>query len=794
MSPKNEISPIPAKKTVYFKSIATKLIISKVSDAFAGAVAKEKVLISKYAWEALNKLADIVPTPFRKVIANIELQPQIWKEVILRANINLKDELITGKEKVHHLGPPKLKRNNTGITDLNPNNREFSGIKLPLDTLRPLEVLTTIKYIRPDALEYVAKTMIAKVRHSSFYYISKQNLETFARVSTGGKPNIVLFAEKKWNPAELIELAANRNRVRLIRLCLGLTKTNEILDLVSTAAGSGSWLLLENLHLVKKKNLREILKKISYEMEWNNNDTKFRVWFTYQVTNKKFSECSFNKKLKEHLRPLFRTCTKYFVNKSSQIQQSLNDFFQTPLNEFFQEVDQEAGQKAPQTKKGFQTYCFATIAEHRQKAVDNMAIRSEGFSLETFVNRNKNAQRNEKNLKHISENKNSVKYAISFFLSVLRIRENYDELISTNVKNSSVFNYSEYDISYRIDDFFSFLNKHPLNIYPTFKQFFNQSFDESGGNWFSSYSPLIFGNFYKEILEPIETHKHVEINVKKSNYLLLPLGRNQNKDIFEYIINTPPEDPIEIFGFNRNHEFQSNYQRSKSFFDYVVRNHYDLENTLSLQKEATYLNDISAYLTEQDLNQSIKDFLEFLSESFNAPMNSSLLNLINLLNKILKIMGDHIELEKIELFQQMFEENQGNNENPNDISLLDDPDEKYEENYEESLKNSSKMTISKLEKSQKTFDTIKPDALTEKNVLSLNFGKSSQMLKKKGLEMNEFSKSEGDGENENEEEKEEGHLSSRKIEKKNNNRNLKFSDVIFFFHKEGGGGGGILFI
>ena len=261
----------------------------------------EKIFISKYAWEALNKLADIVPNPFRKVIGNIELQPQIWKDILLRSNINLKDNLTDPtKDMISKLAPPKLKRNNTGISEFATTNasKEFTGIKLPVDNLRPLDVLTIIKYIRPDALEYVAKTLIASVRHSAFYYISKQNLETFARVSNGFKPNLILFDVKKWNPSELIEVAASRNNVRLMKICLGVSKIHEILDMISTAAGSGSWILLENLHLVRKANIKDILKKISLEMEWGNNDSRFRVWFTYQVSHKSFTECNFKKKNK----------------------------------------------------------------------------------------------------------------------------------------------------------------------------------------------------------------------------------------------------------------------------------------------------------------------------------------------------------------------------------------------------------------------------------------------------------------------------------------------------------------
>lgn len=283
------------KKTFYFKSIAAKFIISKVSENFQKKISNERFLISKSAWEALNKLSNIVPNPFRKVISNIELQPKLWNQMLFRANINLKDDLILAKKELNNLENIKLKRNFTTSDTNTSNSKEFCGIKLPLDNLLPLDILTIVKYIRPDALEYVAKTVISTVRHSAFYYISKQNLETFARVSNCFKPNLILFNVKKWNPSELIEMTASRNNVRLIKFCLGTSKINEILDMISTAAGSGSWILLENLHSVKKNNIKEILKKISYEMEWNLNDSKFRVWFTYQVSNESFKECNFKK-------------------------------------------------------------------------------------------------------------------------------------------------------------------------------------------------------------------------------------------------------------------------------------------------------------------------------------------------------------------------------------------------------------------------------------------------------------------------------------------------------------------
>jgi len=416
---------------------------------------------------------------------------------------------------------------------------------------------------------------------------------------------------------------------------------------------------------------------------------------------------------------------------------------------------------------------LTTISEYRQKILENQ--KEESLSLESFVNKSRNSIKKENILKFIYENKNSIKYALYFFFSILKIRGVYDDPITRHFYHSNVFNYSEYDLQYKLDDFFNFIEKYPQNIYEGFKIFFNKLFDESQFNWFHSFNPIMFGCFHNDIIQPIERHKHVEINVKKANYSFLPLGRNQSKDIFEYIINTPSEDPIEIFGLNRNHEFSYNYHRSKNFFDYVVRNHYELEQKSSLQKEANYLNDVSPGFSEENLNKNLKEFLEFMTESFLENDNSSLLNLINLLTKIIKILGNPIILEKTEIFQKIFEEadekdDEDDIENDNDISFLNDLDEKEEENYEDPSKSFS--LLNKFEKNHSSISTfdLKIDTISDKKIFSLNFGKSSNILKRKRDEINDL--------NEKNKEQEAKIFNKKEIPEKKV-RNFKFRDVIF---------------
>lgn len=481
------------------------------------------------------------------------------------------------------------------------------------------------------------------------------------------------------------------------------------------------------------------------------------------------------------MKPLFQTSTKYFVNFNLHIQQSLYDFHQSQLNDFFAEVDVEASQKTITIpiKKGFKGLYLNTISEYRQKLLENQ--KQNTLSLESFIIKKRNSPKLEKTSRFPIENKPSIRYSFYFFLSILKMRQLYEDPLIQNYHHSNIFNYSEYDLQYKLDDFFNFLSKYPQNIYETFKSFFIKMFDEAQFNWFHSFNPIVFESFYKEILKPIEKHKHVEISVKNSNYLFLPLGRNQSKDIFEYIINTPPEDPIEIFSLNRNHEFSYNYNRSKNFFEYVVKNHYELEYKFTSQKETAFLNEVNPSFNQENLNENVRDFLDFLTESFTATVDSPLMNLINLLTKIVKIFGDEIKIEKIDLFSKMFQENlednESLNEDKNDISLIDDPDDKKDGISEENSK-SSLSKIKDFEKSQildENLSSINIDSFREKNGISLNFGKSNLILKRKRDVNNEMNEKSIELDEENSPE-----TSLKKISTVKKRREIKFNDVKSF--------------
>ena len=121
--------------------------------------------------------------------------------------------------------------------------------------------MNKIKYKRPDLIENYSKSLIAEVRHEAFLNISRRNLGTMARISWHQRPTIILFDETNKNPVEFIEMASWRNKSAILKISLSDSTENEVLEKISLASATGSWIILENLHLMKK-NVIILIKKV----------------------------------------------------------------------------------------------------------------------------------------------------------------------------------------------------------------------------------------------------------------------------------------------------------------------------------------------------------------------------------------------------------------------------------------------------------------------------------------------------------------------------------------------------
>lgn len=133
----------------------------------------------------IKTLSSLFPDSFTKVLTNYNQFPQHWLSFFNKPI-------------------ETLKKLNLPANTASKKFKDF--IELPsADFINEIELLCLIKGIRPELFEYVAKGIIMSVRHPVFGTISKQNLETFARVENNGKPNVLFFDDWTINPTEMVK-------------------------------------------------------------------------------------------------------------------------------------------------------------------------------------------------------------------------------------------------------------------------------------------------------------------------------------------------------------------------------------------------------------------------------------------------------------------------------------------------------------------------------------------------------------------------------------------------------------
>ena len=216
---------------------------------------KDRIDIATEDWNQLKKISEIFPKPFNKVMNHVRENFEEWKEFLRKSTHNLKS-----------------------------SNECMINFPFRFQNISQLDYLVIVKFLRPDALEIFAETLIASVRHKSFYFVSKRNLETLSRLSWNKRPLIIFYDHKHKNPVASIELAAERNKVKLSRVGMGECHIESLLEEITRAARGGYWIVLENFHLIVR-NVSLVIKFIESELFSMKSSDLFKIWITYQVSS-----------------------------------------------------------------------------------------------------------------------------------------------------------------------------------------------------------------------------------------------------------------------------------------------------------------------------------------------------------------------------------------------------------------------------------------------------------------------------------------------------------------------------
>ena len=206
--------------------------------------------------EDLVNLIKLIPN-IQIILDDVENSPIAWKEFLNKSIQSFKNEP------------------NKSIVQM-PNNFENS--------FNLFEMLVLIKHIRPDALETIVKNFLPDIRHKLYSVLPKNVLESHARSNWYRKPTVLFFEKQDNNPSYFLELLAIRNKKTIQRIIMGEMPIKLLLDDIKRGAESGNWIILENLDLLKKRNVLQcVLNKVNEELESIYTAESFRVWITYSI-------------------------------------------------------------------------------------------------------------------------------------------------------------------------------------------------------------------------------------------------------------------------------------------------------------------------------------------------------------------------------------------------------------------------------------------------------------------------------------------------------------------------------
>jgi hypothetical protein len=123
-----------------------------------------------------------------------------------------------------------------------------------------------------------------------------------------------------------------------------------------------------------------------------------------------------------------------------------------------------------------------------------------------------------------------MKFRFIFSLSTFKKRQ---KILRKLLPSHFSLPFSEYDARFLCDDLFQILLSFNYNPGEILHKYFAKHLDYNKFEELNEYSPIFWDWMGDEFLKKSMEHKHVEVTVGNIFYRMLPLRRDQNKDIFE---------------------------------------------------------------------------------------------------------------------------------------------------------------------------------------------------------------------------------------------------------------------
>ena len=167
----------------------------------------------------------------------------------------------------------------TGLTSLLPEMPDQSKLYQEWDLL---SLMAFFKYLRPDWIEGLMRQFYPELRGPA-YYKSPVGFESLYTFSTNKRCSVLLFQILDYNPVMVVEKMATKTASKYQFYNAVRGSLDEFKAQFDLCNKRGTWLVVENLHLLSEVQASLLIKEANDTLEKTLISPVFRIWIIYQL-------------------------------------------------------------------------------------------------------------------------------------------------------------------------------------------------------------------------------------------------------------------------------------------------------------------------------------------------------------------------------------------------------------------------------------------------------------------------------------------------------------------------------
>ena len=147
--------------------------------------------------------------------------------------------------------------------------------------LGKLQLLTFIKYCRPEFTGYMLETFFSEIRGNNFSKVYL-DLGYYAKVDTVRKPLVILYSRTHRSPMGSLSRVADTMGISIRVFKLESSSTaKELKKIIDESVAGNVWLVLQNVEMMSEKKAQLLIREVSNHLLKSKNSCFIKVWILF---------------------------------------------------------------------------------------------------------------------------------------------------------------------------------------------------------------------------------------------------------------------------------------------------------------------------------------------------------------------------------------------------------------------------------------------------------------------------------------------------------------------------------